>query len=369
VVLATGAGIVLQITGEPQAQYIAANALASFSTTASCTGCIPAYQWFWYAPGSTTAVALTDGAVTGGTLSGATIAGSATSSLTVQNTPVSATGSLFYVVANSTSDGTTQIAGTNPLTSNTAGLFVGGLGNVGNTAIQGGGLCNSSSANWVLNGNTPGTSSGDVPYQNTSACTMELTNDQGTEHAAVYWPTLISTANFSVAFTVAISHDTGLGAPADGFTMVLADPSQGATTASLGATGEGLGAKGIPGFVLGFDTYQNGLGAPPNDPVPVPYMAVGQGASALWEDPWTFVNGDLDTQNSLDYSDAAFTNSSHDYVVTVVNGIMTVTMDGYELFTGNVSLPPSAYLGFTASTGGAEEEVVISNLTATVSAP
>lgn len=48
---------------------------------------------------------------------------------------------------------------------------------------------------------------------------------------------------------------------------------------------------------------------------------------------------------------------------------MTVTMDGYELFTGPVSLPPVAYLGFTASTGGAEEAVTFSNLTATVSAP
>jgi hypothetical protein len=48
---------------------------------------------------------------------------------------------------------------------------------------------------------------------------------------------------------------------------------------------------------------------------------------------------------------------------------MTVTMDGHELFTGTVSLPPAAYLGFTASTGGAEEAVTISALTATVSAP
>jgi hypothetical protein len=64
-----------------------------------------------------------------------------------------------------------------------------------------------------------------------------------------------------------------------------------------------------------------------------------------------------------------FTSATHTYVVTVVNSIMTVTMDGYELFTGTVSLPPVAYLGFTASTGGDEEEVTISALTATVSAP
>jgi hypothetical protein len=379
VVLATGAGIVLQITGEPQPEYVAANTLASFSTTATCTGCIPEYQWYWYAPGSTTAVALTDGAVSSGALSGATVAGSATSSLTLQNAPSTATGGIFYVIVTSTSDGTTQIAGTNPLTSSTAGLFVGGLGTIGNTAMEGGGLCNSGSAKWVLNGTNPGTSSGDVPYQNTTDCTIELTNDIGDEHAAVYWPTLISTANFSVSFTVAIAHDTSKGLPADGFTMVLADPSQGATTASIGIEGEGLGANGIPGFVLGFDTFQNGdlengsdtgaVSGEPWDPATVPYMAVGQGAGALWENPWTFVNGDLDTQNSTDYTDTAFTNATHNYVVSVVNNIMTVTMDGYELFSGTVSLPPSAYLGFTASTGGEEEAVTFSNLTATVSAP
>jgi hypothetical protein len=376
VVLAVGAGIVLQIIAEPQTDYVGANALASFSTTATCTGCIPAYQWYWYAPGSTTVTALSNGALSSGTLSGATVEGATTSSITLENAPTTASGAVFYVIVTSTSNGTTQISGTNSLTSSTAGLFVGSLGAIGNTTA-GDGLCNSTSANWVLNGTTPGTSNGDVPYQNTSACTMELTNDEGTEHAAVYWPTLISTAKFTVSFTVAISATNGN--PADGFTMVLANPSQGATTASLGGTGEGMGADGIPGFVLGFDTFQNGnaQGDPgcmyntvvPCDPTAVPYMAVGQGATNLWENPWTFVNGNLNTQSSTDYSASTFANATHSYVVTVVNSIMTVTMDGFELFTGTVSLPPAAYLGFTASTGGSMESVTVSALTATVSAP
>jgi hypothetical protein len=231
----------------------------------------------------------------------------------------------------------------------------------------------------VLNGNTPGTTSGDVPFQDTTHCTIELTNDGGSEHATVYWPTLISTANFSVSFTVALSAGS---TPADGFTMVLADPSQGATTSSVGTLGEGLGANGIPGFVLGFDTFQNGDGqgdpgcttangdmTVPGDPVPVPYMAVGQGATSLWENPWSFVNGKLNTQSSTDYTPAEFANATHAYVVSVVHNIMTVTIDGFELFSGTVSLPPTAFLGFTASTGGSEEAVTFSNLTATVSAP
>jgi hypothetical protein len=375
VVLAIGAGILLQITAEPQTEYVAADTLASFSVTATCIDCIPAYQWYWYALGSTTAIALSNGAVSSGALSGATVEGATTSSLTLENVPTSATAALFYAVVTSTSDGTTQIGGTNPLSSTTAGLFVGSLGTVGNATV-GNGLCNNSSSgtNWVLNGTNPGTSSGDVPYQNTSACTIELTNDLGNEHASVFWPTLISTAQFTVSFTVTLS---ATGIPADGFTMVLANPSQGATTSSIGTFGEGLGANGIPGFVLGFDTYQNGdletnpgcSLSPPCDPMTVPYMAVGQGASALWENPWTFVNGNLNTQSSTDYAIGTFANASHAYVVTVVNNIMTVTMDGHELFTGTVSLPPAAYLGFTGSTGGSKESVTISALTATVSAP
>ena len=377
-VLAVGAGILLQITAEPQPDNVGVDTLASFSVGATCTGCIPAYQWFMHAPGSSTATALTNGPVSSGALNGATVSGATTSSLTLGNVPAGATNSIFYVVVTSTSDGTTQISGTNPLTSSTAGLFVGALGTIGNTE-PGMGLCDApSGTNWVLRGTNPGTVSGDVPFQDTTACTIEMTNDLGGEQATVYWPTLISTAKFSVSFTVQIAHDTSKGVPADGFTMVLADPSQGATTSTVGAVGEGMGADGIPGFVLGFDTFQNGdlqtgvgvpCGFPACDPIAVPYMAVGQGATSLWENPWSFVNGDLDTAGSTDFAPQVFANATHAYVVTVVNNIMTVTMDGFELFTGTVSLPPTAFLGFTASTGGSEEAVTFSNLTATVSAP
>ena len=40
-------------------------------------------------------------------------------------------------------------------------------------------------------------------------------------------------------------------------TVVLGDPSLGATPTSIGSTGMGLGADGIPGLVFAFDTYLN----------------------------------------------------------------------------------------------------------------
>jgi phage terminase large subunit-like protein len=370
-VLAVGAGINIQSAGEPKTEYIAANTVASFSVTVNCNGCIPTYQWYYSAPGATSNSALSNGAISTGTLNGAIVSGATTSNVTLQNVPTSASGSVFYVVITSTSNGVTQNTGTDTLYSNSAGLFVGSLPTVSN-------MCSTS---WVLNGTTPGYASGDVPYQNTSACTIELVNNGSSEHAAVYWPTLISTAKFTVSFTATLS---STGTPADGFTMVLADPSLGATTSALGATGEGIGAEGIPGFVLAFDTYQNGnlqssgssctfanppAGTFPCDPIAVPYLGVGRGDPGLWENPWTNVNGYLNTQSSSDYPITTFANAAHNYVVSVANGVMTVTMDGYEIFTGPVQMPPSAYLGFTASTGGSMEAVTISNLSATVSAP
>jgi hypothetical protein len=98
---------------------------------------------------------------------------------------------------------------------------------------------------------------------------------------------------------------------------------------------------------------------------------VGPSALNLWENPWTYVNGNLNTQSSVDYTAAVFADNgiSHVYVVSAANGVMTVTLDGYELFSGPVALPPVAYLGFTASSGGNTEQVVISSMTATVNEP
>src|SRR6202035_1273026 len=129
---------------------------------------------------------------------------------------------------------------------NSAGLFVGPLGGIDD-------LC---STTWAPQGNAI---SG-------AGCSFQLTAAVKNQHGEVVWPNLISTGDIQLSFTVAISNPSTL--PADGFTVVLGDPSLGATPASTGATGMGLGAKGIPGFVLAFDTYLN-VGDPK-----VPYMAI-----------------------------------------------------------------------------------------------
>lgn len=309
--LAVGNGILLQITGQPQTQYVDVGAPATFTVTA--TSNLPlTYQWYEAAPGSSTFTAI----------SGATAA-----SYTVDATTTAETGSVFKVVV---SNGTTT-----SVTSNSAGLFVGPLAGVGN-------LCDT---NWSAKGNAIAE----------SGCSFQLTAALNNQHGEIVWPTLISTGDIQLSFTVTISNPSLI--PADGFTIVLGDPSLGATPTSLGATGMGLGAEGIPGLVFGFDTYHN-----PGDP-PIPYVGVGRSDTGLFENPW------FDVNTAIPALAAQGMTISHDYTVSIDQGLLTVTMDGVQVISGNITAPPVAYLYVTASTGGKIEQAVISNLSATVSVP
>jgi hypothetical protein len=311
--LAVGSGILLQITGQPTTVYVNDGAPATLSVTAASTASL-AYQWYRAEPGTATF-----NPIDGATNASYTLA---TTSASVDN------GAVYQVVV---SNG----GATNPVTSNSAGLFVGTVGGIDN-------LC---SATWMPEGSAN-------PQPN---CSYQLTASVGGEYGEIVWPSLIATGNIQLSFTITVANPSD--PPADGFAMVLGDPSLGATPTSSGATGQGLGAEGIPGFVLGFDTYEN-----TGDP-PVPYLGVGRGEYALWENPWFNVNTNIPPLAAVGST------ISHNYVVSIVQGQMSVTMDGTQVFSGNVTVPPVAYLYVTASTGGLFEETDISNMSATVSAP
>ncbi len=142
---------------------------------------------------------------------------------------------------------------------------------------------------------------------------------------------------------------------ADGFAVVLGDPSRGATITSLGDGGNNMGARGIPGMAFVFDDFQN-----PGDPA-TPYFGITPSDTALWEHPWLFTSGPLPPLAS------SGTSVSHAYLFTFGPGHLTVTMDGNTIFDGAVSLPASAYLYFTGSTGQYDQQVTISNVTANYS--
>jgi hypothetical protein len=245
----------------------------------------------------------------------------------VDNTTTAETGSVFYVIV---SNGTTP-----SVTSNSASLFVGPLASVPN-------LC---STNWSALGNAVAL----------SGCSFQLTAAANNQHGEMVYPTLISTGDIQLSFTVTLSNPSAT--PADGFTIVFGDPSLGARPTSLGATGMGLGAEGIPGLVFGFDTYHNA-----GDP-PVPYLGVGRGETLLWEKPWDYVNTSIPTLV------AGGLTITHNYTVSIIQGALIVTLDGVQVVSGNITPPPVAYLYITASTGGSFEDTVVSNVSSTVSVP
>jgi hypothetical protein len=309
--LAVGNGILLQITGQPVTQYVDVGAPATYQVTAISS--LPlTYQWYEAPPGSATFTA---------------IPGATSATYTLASAALTDNGSVFHVIV---SNGTTA-----SVTSNAAALFVGPLSGVPN-------LCDPT---WIAHGNAvagPG-------------CSVQLAAATFNQHGEIVWPTLISTGDIQLSFTVTLSNPSAL--PADGFAVVLGDPSLGATPTSLGATGMGLGAKGIPGVVFACDTYHNA------GEFPVPYLAVGRGEAALWENPWFSVN------TSIPAVVAGGMTITHNYAVSIVQGQMTVTMDGVQVISGSVMPPPVAYLYVTASTGGSYEDTVISNVIATVSVP
>ena len=142
---------------------------------------------------------------------------------------------------------------------------------------------------------------------------------------------------------------------ADGFAVVLGDPSRGASLSSLGGGGNSMGARGIPGVAFLFDDFEN-----PGDPA-TPYFRITPTDASLWEHPWLFTSDVLPALASPGSS------VSHAYTFNFGPSHLTVTMDGTQIFDGTVNLPSSAYLYFTGGTGQFDQQVTISNVTANYS--
>jgi hypothetical protein len=306
--LAVGTGIL--ISPQPQTQYINVGDTATY--TVGATSSLPlTYQWYEAAAGTSTFTA---------------IAGATNPTLNFGPGATGDTGDVFKVVVSN---------GSSTATSNSAALFVGPLAQVPD-------LCNS---NWSAIGNA-------IPE---SGCSYQLTAATNNQHGEMVWPTLISTGDISLSFTVTLSNPSAT--PADGFTVVLGDPSLGATPTSIGIVGMGLGADGIPGLVFECDTYHN-AGEPA-----VPYFGITRGETAQFENPYFAVNGNLPALVAVGQT------ITHNYVLTIVNNILTVTLDGAEVVNTQINPPPVAYLYVTASTGGSYENAVISNVSAVVTPP
>ena len=172
--------------------------------------------------------------------------------------------------------------------------------------------------------------------------TLQLTDTTTLGSAgSAFFPRPVDANGLSVSFTATI----GGGSGADGMTLALADPSNGNT--ALGGLGGGLGFAGIEGTAIGLDTY------------PTDFVGIAEGA-----DPSGIFPAWLAQTSAV----PPLRQGSHQVLVTVVNGTITVSIDGAEVLASAVSLPPKVLVGFTAGDGTFTDAHDVSDVSITTDA-
>jgi iron transport multicopper oxidase len=147
-----------------------------------------------------------------------------------------------------------------------------------------------------------------------------------------FFTTPLDSHHLTIEFDQTINSGTG----ADGQTVTFADASK-ATPASLGYPGGGLGFSGIPGIAVAFDTYKNSAN-PSNN-----FVGVTNGpGSAPDLMHWLFTAS----------PSVSLRPATRHVKVEELNGAITVWIEGSQVLTGTVALPPRVLVGFTGGTGG-----------------
>ncbi len=175
---------------------------------------------------------------------------------------------------------------------------------------------------------------------------VELTsatyNQSGT---AFQTATPVSADNVSIAFRFFVSGGDG----ADGISLTALDVAR--MTSFVGEAGGGIGYSGLPGWSIEVDTWYNGEYGDPTEADHVSIHFDGQPfGPAAWAALPEMEDGNW-----------------HDMEVTVLARHVVVTVDGVAYIDQNLSgfTPFSAYVGFTAATGGATNYHLIDALTVT----
>ena len=158
---------------------------------------------------------------------------------------------------------------------------------------------------------------------------------------SAFFPIPVDANGLSVSFTATI----GGGSGADGMALALADPSNGDT--ALGGPGGGLGFAGIEGTAVGLDTY------------PTDFVGIAEG---------TAPNGYLPGWVAQTSAVPPLREGSHQVLVTVNDGTITVSIDGTQVLASAVTLPPKVLVGFTAGDGALTDAHDVSNVSITTDA-
>ena len=177
---------------------------------------------------------------------------------------------------------------------------------------------------------------------------LVLTTATSNQAGSAFWPQAIDPRSMLVEFDATI----GGGSGADGLAMVLGDATRGALPTALGVQGGGLGFSGIPGLAVALDEFKNSVNPSAN------FVGISDG-------PTSPTTGDLLHWLSTATLATPLQNATHHVKIQSTAGTITVSIDGTQFLSQPVTLPTSAYLGFTGGTGGANNRHAISHLTVT----
>ncbi|MFL5818228.1 MAG: lectin-like domain-containing protein [Conexibacter sp.] len=180
-----------------------------------------------------------------------------------------------------------------------------------------------------------------------SGSSLELTPATGTlKSGSAFWPRAVDPRAMTVDFDAYIGGGTG----ADGVTFTIQNAAAtGASPTKLGVRGGGLGFSGIPGFAAALVEYKNSV-APSNNFAGVSDGPVSSTSTDLLH--W------IATANLVPKLQG---NTNHVRVTTAA-GVLTVAVNGTQVLSQAVTLPASAYVGFTAGDGSLTNRHAVSNV-------
>ena len=142
----------------------------------------------------------------------------------------------------------------------------------------------------------------------------------------------------------------GGGTGADGMTFTIQNAAAtGASPTKLGVRGGGLGFSGIPGIATALVEYKNSV-APSNNFAGISDGPVSSTSTDLLH--W------IATANLVPRLQG---NTNH-VRVTTGGGMLTVAVNGTQVLSQALTLPSSAYVGFTAGDGSLTNRHAVSNV-------
>lgn len=181
---------------------------------------------------------------------------------------------------------------------------------------------------WTLNGSA--TMSGD---------SLVLTDAVDFETGTAFYPVPLDSGSITVSFEAYIGGGTG----GDGLTVAFIDGASLPT--SVGFGGSGLGYAGLGGAAVALDTAQ-GAGEPADNFIGVAVDGTAAGPNYVA------------TGTNIPSLEGSATTVD----VIITDGLVRVYLDGAEAFDTLLTLPETVLIGFTASTGGANNVHRIDNV-------